>query len=144
MARIRSEPDKAFLLQSKDPEIFNRISTFPENLVLGVTLETNKDNLYEGISQAPRPCQRYKDFLEVKHSLKMITIEPAVDFDTNVMISWIENINPCMVWLGYDSGKNHLPEPKLEKVMSLYWELGRRGFAVILKTIRKAWNKDKS
>jgi hypothetical protein len=44
-----------------------------------------------------------------------------------------------MVWLGYDSGKNKLPEPKLEKVRSLHWELAKRGFVVVLKTIRKAW-----
>jgi hypothetical protein len=44
-----------------------------------------------------------------------------------------------MVWLGYDSGKNELPEPKLEKVKSLHWELAKRGFVVVLKTIREAW-----
>ena len=72
----------------------------------------------------------------------MVTIEPVLDFDMNVMTRWIENINPCMVWLGYDSREHHLPEPKLEKVKNLYWELGRRGFTVILKKIRKAWNEE--
>jgi len=69
----------------------------------------------------------------------MVTIEPVMDFDLNVMIDWVENINPCMVWLGYDSGKNRLPEPELEKVRSLHWQLSKKGFTVILKTIRKAW-----
>jgi len=142
ISKIKQEKSGTFLLQSKDPKTFNGV-VFPQNAVLGITLETNRNRLYEGISRAPKPSQRYKDFLEVKHSLKMITIEPAVNFDTDVMINWIENINPCMVWLGYDSGKNRLPEPKLEKVMNLYQELGRRGFVVILKTIRKAWNEDK-
>ena len=142
MAWIRSKPDKTFLLQSKDPATFNRIATFPRNLILGTTLETNRDKLYEGISEAPKPSQRYADFLKIIHSLKMVTIEPVIDFDMNVMINWIENINPCMVWLGYDSGKNHLPEPRLEEVKNLYWELGRRGFTVILKKIRKAWNEE--
>jgi hypothetical protein len=59
--------------------------------------------------------------------------------DLDVMIGWVENINPCMVWLGYDSGKNKLPEPKLEKAESLHWQLAKNGFVVILKTIRKAW-----
>ena len=40
--------------------------------------------------------------------------------------------------MAYDSGKNHLPEPELEKVRDLQWELAKRGFVVILKTIREA------
>ena len=65
--------------------------------------------------------------------------EPVLDFDTDVMRRWVEDINPCMVWLGYDSRRNHLPEPELEKVKSFYWELGTRGFIVVLKKIRPAW-----
>ncbi len=68
-----------------------------------------------------------------------VTIEPVIDFDLDVMVNWVENINPCMVWLGYDSGKNKLPEPKLEKVRDLHWGLAKRGFVVVLKTIREAW-----
>lgn len=138
IARIQSEPNKTFLIQSKDPQTFNRV-IFPKNVILGTTLETNRDALCEGISKAPKPSQRYNDFLKVSHPLKMVTIEPVMDFDLDVMIGWVENINPCMVWLGYDSGKNKLPEPKLEKVESLHWNLAKKGFVVILKTIRKAW-----
>jgi hypothetical protein len=140
IARIQCEPDKTFLIQSKDPCTFNRV-IFPKNVILGTTLETNKDELCEGISKAPKPSQRYKDFAKVNHPLKMVTIEPVIDFDLNTMIDWIENINPCMVWLGYDSGKNKLPEPELEKVKSLHWQLAKKGFVVILKTIRKAWHE---
>jgi len=138
ITRIRSEPDKSFLIQSKDPATFNRV-TFPRNVILGTTLETNRDDLYKRISKAPKPSRRYGDFVAVKHTTKMVTIEPVIDFDLKVLVSWMENINPCMVWLGYDSRSNHLPEPKLEKVTRLYWELGRRGFVTVLKKIRKAW-----
>jgi len=141
VGRIREEKNKTFLIQSKNPKTFNRV-TFPKNVILGTTLETNRDKLCEAISKAPKPSRRYKDFLEVKHLPKMITIEPAMSFDLDVMVNWIENINPCMVWLGYDSGKNRLLEPKLEKVKDLYWQLGRRGFTVILKKIRKVWNEE--
>ena len=138
VARIKTEPDKTFLVQSKDPKTFNRV-IFPNNVIVGMSLETNKDDLYEGISKAPKPSQRYRDFLGVKHSVRMVTIEPVLDLDTDVMVTWVENINPCMVWIGYDSKKNYLPEPALEKVKTLYWELGRRDFTVVLKTIRPAW-----
>ena len=136
--RIRRERKKTFLIQSKNPKTFNR-AVFPKNVILGTTLETNRDELCEKVSKAPKPSQRYKDFLEVTHDLKMLTIEPVMDFDLDVMVDWVENINPCMVWLGYDSGKNRLPEPELEKVRDLQWELAKRGFVVVLKTIREAW-----
>ena len=67
----------------------------------------------------------------------MITIEPVIDFDLDIMISWVIEIKPCMVWLGYDSKKNNLVEPELEKVLQLYWELGKRDFLVKLKTVRE-------
>lgn len=139
--KMQKEPNKTFLIQSKNPKTFNRIE-FPNNVILGTTIETNKDELYEGISRTPKPSCRYIDFLKVRHPVKMVTIEPVIDFDLAEMAKWIEDINPCMVWLGYDSKNNHLPEPKLEKVKNLYWELGKKGFTVILKTIRKAWNED--
>jgi len=138
IARIEGEPAKTFLIQSKDPRTFNRVK-FPNNVILGITLETNREDLYEGISKAPKPSQRYRDFLQVQHPVKMVTIEPVIEFDEEVMIAWIQALDPCMAWLGYDSRKNHLPEPPLEKVKNLYWELGKRGFTVVLKTIRKAW-----
>lgn len=136
--RMRSEPNKTFLLQSKNPKTFNR-TRFPRNVILGITLETNRDDDYGKVSKAPKPSKRYEDFVKVAHPTKMVTIEPVVDFDLEMMVEWIERINPCMVWLGYDSRKTRLPEPPLDKVKRLYWELGKRGFTVMLKTIRKAW-----
>jgi len=137
---MRHDAVKTFLLQSKNPQTFDRI-TFPDNVILGTTIETNRDDGYEKISKAPVPSQRYQDLLNVRHRTKMVTIEPVLDFDVNTMIHWLEDINPCLIWLGYDSRKNNLPEPPLAKVKTLYWELGRRGFTVVLKTIRKAWRE---
>ena len=137
VARITKEKVKNFLIQSKNPATFNRI-TFPENVILGTTLETNRDSLYEGVSAAPKPIRRYKDFLTVKHPLKMVTIEPVIDFDLPIMLEWMQNIKPVMIWLGYDSKKSYLPEPELAKVKELYWKLGTSGFTVMLKTIREA------
>jgi len=137
VARMRRERDRTFMLQSKDPRTFNRV-TFPGNVILGTTLETNRDRGYEAISRAPKPSRRYLDFLTVKHKAKMVTVEPVLDFDLDMMIAWVENINPRMVWLGYDSRKNSLPEPDLEKVKQLHWQLSREGFLVVLKKTRDA------
>lgn len=136
--RINKEPHKTFLIQSKNPRTFKRVK-FPRNVILGTTIETNRDTLYEGISKAPPPSKRFRDFLEVQHKTKMVTIEPVIDFQLHIMIAWIKTLNPCMIWLGYDSKNNQLPEPSLSQVQQLYWELGKRGYTVILKTIRKAW-----
>ena len=62
----------------------------------------------------------------------------VIDFDLDTMLEWMKKINPCMIWLGYDSKKNNLPEPELAKVRKVHWELSRAGFVVILKTIREA------
>lgn len=137
LAKIRKESGKTFLIQSKNPKTFNRTS-FPENVILGTTIETNRDKLCKAIATAPPPSQRYKDFLKIKHPLKMVTIEPVMDFDLDVIVEWMKNIKPCMIWLGYDSKKCHLPEPELEKLKELHWELSKAGFVVILKNVRNA------
>jgi hypothetical protein len=143
VSRIQCEKNKTFLLQSKNPQTFNRVE-FPNNVVLGITLETNRDEGYDKVSKAPVPSQRYRDFLDVRHRMKMVTIEPLLDFDTDVLIEWIGDINPSLVWIGYDSRKTRLPEPPLARVQDLYWELGARGFNVALKTVRKAWGESQS
>ncbi len=140
LAKIRKESGKTFLIQSKNPKTFNRVS-FPDNVILGTTIETNRNELCKSIATAPPPSQRYKDFLKIKHPLKMVTIEPVIDFDLKVIVKWMKDIKPVMIWLGYDSKKCHLPEPKLEKVRELHWELSKAGFVVNLKKIRNALSR---
>ena len=134
--KIEGNPNKTFLIQSKDPKTFNRVN-FPDNVILGITLETNRDNFYRKVSKAPKPTQRIKDFLKIKHLRKMITIEPIMDFDCDVMLKWIKQIKPQLVWMGYDSkNKKLIPEPSLEKFMDLYKALGENGIKVKMKTVR--------
>ena len=141
--RMRQLGDRTFLLQTKDPSVFHKVS-FPENVILGITLETNRDELCQTISKAPPPSQRYEVFKSISHPQKMVTIEPVMDFDLDVLLPWLEEINSCMIWIGYDSRNTGLPEPELAKVRSLHWELARRGFVVMLKTIRESNCADSS
>jgi hypothetical protein len=134
---MRRQKDRTFLLQTKDPQILYNFA-FPDNVVLGITLETNRDEISQAISKAPPPSQRYAVFRDLVFKHKMVTVEPVLDVDLDVMIRWIEEINPCMIWLGYDSRNTGLREPESAKVRDLHWELGKRGFVVILKTIREA------
>ena len=132
--RIEGQSHKRFLLQSKNPKTFERIK-FPENVLLGITLETNRDEYV--VSKAPKYSQRYKDFKQIPHPHKMITIEPILDFDLDEFVRWIEDINPELVWMGYDSGKNNLPEPSLDKFNELHKRLIQSGYKVKLKTVRE-------
>jgi len=136
---IRAHNDRTFLLQTKDPgRAFSRPGIkLPRNLVAGITLETNRDELAQRVSKAPPPSQRHQDFLAVQHKAKMVTIEPVLDFDLDTMIEWITELEPVMVWLGYDSKRCDLPEPPLDKVKQLHWELSQLGIPVLLKTITK-------
>jgi len=136
---IRGHDDRTFLLQTKDPgRAFNRPGiTLPRNLVAGITLETNRDMFALMVSKAPPPTQRYQDFVAVEHTQKMVTIEPVLDFDLEVMLDWMTRIQPVMVWLGYDSKHCNLPEPSVDKAKQLHWELSLLGIPVLLKTIRE-------
>ena len=134
VAVMRKNKDKTFLLQTKDPTTFGRVN-FPQNVVLGITLETNHDDLARAVSKAPPPSERYEVFKDLKHKRKMLTLEPIMQFDLETMVRWIGDIDPCMVWLGYDSKNTGLPAPDLAQVKELYWAIGRQRRVVILKTI---------
>jgi len=142
ITKIKQESDKTFLIQSKNPKAFNRVE-FPNNVILGTTIETNRDELYNKykLSNAPLPSKRYKGLLKINHSLKMVTIEPILDFDRDILLKWVDDTKPVMVWIGYDSKGNVLPSPSVDKVKDFYWQLGKKGFTVMLKTIREKETK---
>lgn len=60
--KISDNKDKNFLIQSKDPRkaFLDRDFSFPKNLVLGTTIETNLTRLTKEISKAPPPIERFK------------------------------------------------------------------------------------
>lgn len=132
---IRANSDSNFLIQSKNPGALKSIS-FPENVFLGTTLETNRIKEYTGVSLAPLPEQRFKDLLAINHPKKTITVEPIIEFDTEIMKEWIRAVKPVMVWVGYDSHKSGLIEPATAKVQQFIEDLRAEGFNVIEKLIR--------
>jgi DNA repair photolyase len=142
LARIKELPDRRFLIQSKNPNVFSRYR-FPGNVLLGTTIETDRNNLYQGISSAPMPSQRYRAMLKLRHPRKIVTIEPILDFDAEILEEWISNIRPETCYVGYDSKKNHLPEPELSKVKALMKRL-KETTNVRAKAIRKAWWEDQA
>jgi len=110
-------PDNKYLFQSKNPARFAEfIGEFPPEFMLGCTIETNR--LYPTISKAPTTFYRKEAMANIPF-LKMISIEPILDFDLDDLVRWIKQIAPEFVSIGADSQNHHLPEPPASKVKAL-------------------------
>ena len=144
---IKKHPDKEFYLQSKDPTIFEKIAElgieFPDNLVLGTTIETDDNNGYWKISKAPFTYKRYQTLAKLDHDRKYVTIEPILLFRKAIFVRWIKKISPEFVYIGYANHNVKLPEPTLEETQELIDEL-EKVTEVRLKTIRPAWFEQNS
>ncbi len=142
--------DRTFLIQSKSPAFFKDYA-FPENVILGTTIETNllafetpsQYRYYSEISKALYPCHRFRIMEELAHKRKSVTIEPILDFTLKVMVEWMKKIRPEIIWIGYDNHNCSLPEPTLVKTLLLIEEL-KHDFNVHTKTLRKAWYEEGS
>jgi len=131
---------KTFYLQSKQPKCFNPfIDMLPENVILLTTLETNRDKDYEKISKAPKPSQRFEQFLNINYPRKVVTIEPLLDFDLEIFLDMILQIDPEYVWIGLNTRPKQvqLPEPSKEKFDALYEKLQNNNIEIRHQTIRE-------
>lgn len=147
LSYARKYGDRRFLIQTKAPQFFRYYDDeFPQNVILGVTLETNLSyfqtpsefHTYESISKAPIPMSRAIDFHAVSHKLQFVIIEPILDFHYMTLQKWIRAIKPKVVYVGYDNHDCKLPEPPLKKTKRLIKEL-EKFTEVRVKTLRKAW-----
>ncbi len=135
--------EKIYYFQSKDPFCFERyLPWFDEHddVVLLTTLETNRDEGYKEISQAPKPTKRFWDFYNLKYPRKVVTIEPVLDMDPEIMATWMNLLKRQgsleYVWFGFDSKNCGLPEPSIEKAQLLVDLLQENGIEVRGKTLR--------
>ena len=130
--------DRTFVLQSKNPRIFEQYNVLIKpNMVIGTTIESDVDH---HMSKAPPPAQRYAS-MRLLNCRKMVTIEPILKFDLAKLYGWIHLINPEIIYIGYDSKSNNLPEPTLAETKELIKELRTAGYDVREKLIRKAWDE---
>ncbi|MCJ7829055.1 MAG: phage Gp37/Gp68 family protein [Dehalococcoidia bacterium] len=113
-----------YLFQSKNPARFYG-QIFPDDTILATTIETNRP--YE-ISKAPTVEARKEAMCQL-FSPKMVSIEPIMDFDLDVMVEMIKFIQPEFVSIGADSKGHNLPEPSPEKTQELIKAL--QGIAIV-------------
>ena len=152
-----------FLFLTKNPTRYDSfLRKFPDNVVLGVTVETNSryiDSMnmrfYSEISQAVSPRIRLlalEALLLAKLTIRkfrqpfFVSMEPILDFNLegpeprDNFAGYIADLNPWAVAVGYDNYDNKLPEPPLSKTMLLIDRLEKAGITVYRKTLREAWN----
>jgi len=116
------ESDNKFLFQTKNParflELKRELETFKEKIVLGTTIETNRETPW---SKAPPTKERARDLAECrKIGFKtFLSLEPLADFDINTMIRWIRRIKPEAIEIGLENYTNRLPKPRPLKVEAL-------------------------
>jgi len=135
-----ARPKQDFYFQSKRPSCFEGL-TIPDNVILVTTLETNRCVIYRKYvsKTAPDPMERDYQFRQLKHQRKIVTIEPIMEFELEILLRWVVGIKPEAVWIGYNSRPKQvqLPEPTLEKAMLLITRLEEAGIPVHQKTMRE-------
>ncbi len=138
---IRQFPEADFLFMTKNPNRYlELLPCFPQNAILGATIETTDDEIIQidKVSNAPLPSQRYEAMKALDWKRKMVSIEPIVDFNLNTFVKWMKEINPFIVYIGYDNYFHKLREPPLKKTVELIEKLAETSL-VIKKTLRPAW-----
>ncbi len=113
-----NQHDNTYIFQSKDPGRFCHggagsviTAKFPPRTILGTTLETNRG--YGQGYAGPPPWARVFALASdrIKTFRKMVSIEPVMEFDLPVFLSWLEKIGPEFVSVGADSKGHNLIEP---------------------------------
>lgn len=120
--RIKQMPNKTFFFQTKNPGILLQYE-FPDNVLLGITLETNEFPLGYYHGKAPAPFLRYYHFKELEHPRKIVTIEPVIKFNHKIFLDWMYQLQPERIYIGFDTKKNNLPEPTVEQVKNFIYDL---------------------
>jgi len=135
---------KTYYFQSKNPECFEQyldwFNEHQDKVILLTTLETNRNKGYGEISLAPLPTRRFWDFHELDYPRKVVTIEPALDMDPEIMATWMILLKKQgsleYVWFGYDSKDCGLAGPSTEKAQQLVDLLQENGIEIRGKTLR--------
>ncbi len=138
---IRQFPEADFLFMTKNPKRYLELLPFiPQNTILGTTIETDMNSLIvEGkVSFAPPPSERAEAMKLLDWDRKIVSIEPILQFNFDVIIKWIAEIDPFIVYVGYDNYGCHLHEPSIQQTFELLHKLSETAL-VIKKTIRPAW-----
>lgn len=126
----RDWPLNTYVFQTKNPgRYITGHFEFPEKVLLGCTLETNRVSVMN-LSNAPPPISRIMAMQAIAYRNLFLTIEPILDFDLEELAAAVIQIRPEFVNIGADSKGHHLPEPTIEKIMVLVERLTSHGIEI--------------
>lgn len=116
--------ENTYLFQTKNPKRLMEFKDyFPTNSIFGTTIETNRQEELDKISKAPKVTERKYWIGRVDFGKVFLTLEPIIDFDLDILVNWIKEINPEFVNIGADSKGHNLQEPSWDKIQQLVTEL---------------------
>lgn len=142
---MHDNPRAAWYLQSKRPGFFEPwLGGLPENTYLLTTLETNRDEGYAEVSNAPPPYERWGQFCRLQWLRKAVTVEPIMDFDVDEFAALLgvahgySSAANDHIWIGYNTTRHAAPIPEAspEKVAELLARLVDAGLDVRGKELR--------
>lgn len=141
--RYCNEFKNRYLFQSKNPHRIVKFKDFlPDDVVIGTTIETNKDFPQMGNAPPPRERAIAIKFMSTINYPTMVTIEPIMEFDSEDLADLIECCFPEWVNIGADSKGHDLPEPTAMQILSLADRLEKAGIEVKLKDNLKRLMKE--
>jgi protein gp37 len=140
---VKASPAR-FLLLTKNPQRYRYLISIgipiPANCVLGCTVESDISHMLCGQPNLSR-LDDMADLSKMGYPV-MLSIEPVMKFNSVAFPLLIASVHPQFVAVGYDSGHNKLPEPRLAETLELIACLEAAGITVHRKYLRKGWNED--
>jgi hypothetical protein len=139
-------PNNTYVFQTKNPlNMLSWIRLFPQNFMMGVTIETNRAP--QDLTTAPSPAERLSDLLTVRglrlghesgpplweatfKARLFITIEPILEMDPLEFATKIALIGPAFVNIGADSKNHGLAEPNNCDIILLVAYLKEKGVEI--------------
>lgn len=140
-------PETTFLIQSKNPaRMLAYLEYFKQmKVVLGTTISTNRDyHTYHGKSPSWR-----EDRQSIMRNLRkmgfkvMVSVEPIMAFDHDILIEWFKQIKPKYVSIGADSGGNGLEEPTANEIEYLIIRLSEFTVVKVKPNLKRLYDPEK-
>ena len=123
-------PENKYLFQSKnpgrflEPQLINHpLMQLKDRICFATTIESNRDY---PISKAQSMTERADAMaqLQAMGFPVMVTIEPIMDFDHDVLVEMLKKIKPFQVNIGCNTNREvKLPEPTRDQIVALVQEL---------------------
>ena len=140
--KCRDANHNKYLFLTKNPMRYSEFfGEYPQDVVLGVTLESDKDhpeayesgNCNDGQPQIDSRVNGIRRAQQAGYDI-LVSVEPILRFDLSAFREIIEDIGPTYLAIGADSQGHNLPEPTGDEVRALIFELEKSGHTVIQKS----------